>query len=492
LVDKDTFPEYFEESMKGDGYFEFEVRPLVFRLITTGTAVNPSRGDYITMRDSQTNAQILYGMVDEVQDVDTDNPEITVYPQALLLKDFVVGDDLDLTDDETVKDYIFPVQHIRETVRDIVARANVEYNTTFSVSIDSIPDEVLAGEFFGNKLKKFGGSSLEKSILKLLGSTFSSYITKLGGEYYMIRKDASFEDRVVIGEADLLNFTLRRDFTIFRKTFTIDFGSLRVPSSDFTLPTVAETHHVWRLAGGGMDYIGDFDNVDAFGPKFWDKSASNVTSSVIKGFAQEKGMTEASLEITVSFDQNDGNTYALVSGQFKNDVDTKLLLLSFETSFDYEFAGEYRDSTAMEIIRDLAVVSNRWFYIDRTGLVYMLPRSQGRGSVALTAGKTLEYKKTIRREASADVSINQYEENDDGEVKTYGLKIRKNAWEALVSAYKTLFSGDVSEYTLLMYDEIDDDILKEATFDGENIGRIISIEHSILEKKARAVVENGV
>jgi len=169
--------------------------------------------------------------------------------------------------------------------------------------------------------------------------------------------------------------------------------------------------------------------------------------------------------------------------------------VSFETAFDDEYGGHYRDNTAMDIIRDLAVMSNRWLYVDREGMVYMIPRTSSRGSISLTADKTLDYTKKVMQEQDRDISVNQYEENDDGEITSFGLIIRKNELESVRSYYKDLFAGDITQYTLLMYDSIDDDILKSVAWDYkptfDSIGKVISIEHSLLEKKARVVIEDG-
>ena len=475
--------------MKGDGYFEFEVKPFVFKLNTFGTSFSPSKGDWIIIKNKTTGQNLLKGKIDEILDDESPQPEIIVFPQALLLKDFIVGDELELSDTESVVDYEFGVRHIRDTVNDILTRINASEGTTMSCNDVTIPDVVNTGKFFGNKLKKFGNSSLVDSILDiLLGGGDSFYVTKTDGDdYYLIHKDAYFRNRIVVEEGDWLNVSLG---TIFGH----HFPRWHVPSSDFTLPTADRTFHVWRLAGGGLDYINDFDTADGFGSNTTALEATNVPEAELLAFAKQKGMTRDA-RIIFSFDYDSNNTYALVKGKYRNDYAEYILAISFETAFDDKYGGHYRDNTAMDIIRDLAVMSNRWLYVDREGMVYMLPRTSSRGSISLTADKTLGYTKKVMQEQDRDIAVNQYEENDDGEITSFGLVIRKNELEAVSSYYKGLFAGEVTQYTLEMYDSIDDDILKSVAWDYkptfDSIGKVISIEHSLLEKRARVVIEDG-
>jgi hypothetical protein len=58
-----------------------------------------------------------------------------------------------------------------------------------------------------------------------------------------------------------------------------------------------------------------------------------------------------------------------------------------------------------------------------------------------------------------------------------------------------LLSNDIVEYILEMYDSVGDDILKAVSWDHKptlpTIGKVIAIEHSLLERRARVVIEDG-
>ena len=492
LMDKDSFPEFFEESMKGDGYFAFEVKPLTFTIITIGTNIAPSRGDWIVIEDTITGQQLLKGKIDEIQGDDTPTPEITVFPQALLLKDYVVGDEVELSSTETVTDFSWSVKSIRDIVVDILSRFNTsEGSQIFRANNTSIPDFAVPGRWFGNVLKKLGGFSLSQAILNAFGYDDSYYFTKTAGDdYYFIHEDGTFILKRVLRRGQWVDITLSYSGRII----SFNLGSIQVPPVNWDIPWPSRVVRVWSCIGGGLNPVNEYaiEDIDidsAFGSKYSGQNIDNVPTDMLEGFAEEKGFI-ADINVLASFDSDASNTYALIEGRRKNSFSNSKIVVSFETAFDNSYAGHYRNSTAMEVLRDLSVASNRWLYVDRTGLVYLLPRSQSRGSVTFPEGKTLSVVKKVRSEDEIEVKINRYEENDDGEVSAFGLKLRKNELEAIQGEYRTLFSGNVEERDFELHNLIGDDILKEVTWRGNSIGYIISLEHSFLEPIAKAKVEN--
>ncbi len=160
---KDGYPEWFEESMKGAGYFNFEVRPFVFRVLATpleaGIQINHSNGSFILernmsaiVRNRNTGEIILNGFVDGVSDEFTEKPQITLFPYALKLKDCLVGTRKNLNDDdwvegdpedeeaEIVADFdTEETKPIREIVQMILNDTNARENTNFTITEESCP-----------------------------------------------------------------------------------------------------------------------------------------------------------------------------------------------------------------------------------------------------------------------------------------------------------------------------------------------------------------
>lgn len=454
LVDFETFPEWFEESMKGDGYFEFEVKPFVFTLITIGTDIVPARGDWVVITDSATNEQLLNGKIDEILNADSSLPEITVFPQALVLKDAMVGDTVALTLEDSlvgdtieyVKQFIFGTQTLRTILTRVLNEVNAVHGSSMFTSAESVPASESGNQFFGDLLK------IENSRLGVGVASFL-YIRYTLGEYNLIEA---------------------------------------INSSSF---------NVWRMQGSTLAFSANYETDVTFGPILEGNQATNVNEEQIiaealaNGFVSSIQGVDTTPTIQASFDYDDQSSFALVHGRTANGGGLSAMVLNFTTTTGNAFSGRYQNFTAMEIIRDLAVVSNRWFYVDRTGLVYLLPRNSSRGSISLTAGKTISAVKKIRAEQDTEIQVNRYVIDSEGYVTSWGLQLRDNQVEAIKLSYRVLLAEDITEWTLEMYDSIGDDILKAVSWDMKSelptIGKVISIAHSLLDRRQRAVIEDG-
>jgi len=485
LLDKDNFPEYFEESMKGDGYFDYEVQPLVFAINTLGSSVVPARGQWVEIIDNRTGLFLLQGKIDEIVDDESNQPEITVFPQALLLKDTTIGDEVVLSDDETVIDFEFPVRHIRDTVNDILARVNASHGTSMMATHESVPDQTNTGKFFGNVLQKYGEWNFGKAILNFFaGGSDGQYFSSNDSDYFLILSEGTTYQKTLIKEGQWMDNRL---------------GT--IPSSAITVPWFKIINRVYLLSGGGMDYQGTFSNgeLGQFGTQFKDSLATNVPSNQFTAFAKEEGL-KFSVTILSSFDSNDRNSYALVEGRLNqhflsnpDEYSLRKWVLSFETTFEDEYGGHYRDASASEVLRDLSVVANRWLYVDRSGLVYLLLREQTRGTINLSAENTLSETKTVKKEKDVEVNIQRYIEDEEGKVTNYGLSLRGNEVDSIKAHYREIFSGEVIQRDLEMFRNDDDTILKTVVWDYkpelENVGIAISSKKAFLEPRTIIRVE---
>jgi hypothetical protein len=437
-MDKDEFPEWFEESMKGDGYFEYEVKPLVFVINTYGTGVVPMRLDQIEIVDNVTGKYLLRGQVDSIFGDETYHPELTVYPQALFLKDTIIGDPLFLTIDDWVASYIFGVRSIHSTLTDIVNRVNLAHGTNMYVTEASVPPVVGDDRRFGSLLKEY------TSVFSTLSETLSAIrIRYSAGAYSLIQENGNQFD-------------------------------------------------VWGMEAGTINFQATYNTDTTFGPILDTQLSANVSEAQFVALATERGLVSDHI-VFASFDFDDNSSYALVFGRKQGEAWFTAMVLVFDAIHGESYAGNYRDATAMQIIRDLAVVSNRWLYVDRSGLVYMLPRSQTRGSTQLLERNTLSFTKKVRKEEDPDLQLVGYEENADGTVKTYGLRLRIDEIGTIKAEYRDIFSGEVIERELEMLKTDDDIILNDISWehlpDFETIGTAISIKKSFLKPLIKVKVE---
>jgi len=196
----DDFPEYFEEQLKGEGYFEYQVKSFTFSFLTTD--VTPQRYDAIKIVERDSGNNLFYGFVDETETTDDDLVlSITIMPSSVLLKDEIVGT---LINDGTDEDnYLFEteIQHIRDTVSSIVSQVNNSNDTgiIFTSDIVSIPegDPPLKSPYIADILRKEKKSGFFWSLLKIVmgidaGDDIADkyHVRNNSGVYYLVERSS--------------------------------------------------------------------------------------------------------------------------------------------------------------------------------------------------------------------------------------------------------------------------------------------------------------
>ena len=88
---KDGFPDDFSETLKGDGLNEYQVKEFTFNLHKPSLTSVPARLDFCKVEEASSGTILLNGFIDEIRNEFTDTPEYTIFPNALLLKDTLVG-----------------------------------------------------------------------------------------------------------------------------------------------------------------------------------------------------------------------------------------------------------------------------------------------------------------------------------------------------------------------------------------------------------------
>jgi hypothetical protein len=146
-------------------------------------------------------------------------------------------------------------------------------------------------------------------------------------------------------------------------------------------------------------------------------------------------------------DTDSFNSYALVYAKKKfNDLFGRYMLISLETSTEFYYEAHYRNTPVMDILKDLAVITDRFLYIDPNNTIYLLPRAGYYKSVTINRVDVLEMKKTTSNQDDISITVNRYIENEEGEAESYGLKLRDNEWSYREKSLIEKFTGQKETY----------------------------------------------
>ena len=541
-VDRETFPEYLEWSSKGAGLFAFDVRPVTLSLLKTSLPVTPSREMPFLIRQASGGRVLLNGFIDEIRDAG-DRLEITAYPWQLLLKDTLVGTEKNLKDSSwqpgdavTEKDEIVREFHsqgaedVRILAQKVLNEVNTQKGTQFYVTPESVPPHpgTPVKKFFGNILNRMERSSWWWKLLGPLGNlitwlTEDDYqIRQKNGIYYLIKRDFGVFQKLWISAGGLLNvspkITIPRGWLFNLKILgtrirvpssgitLFDWGRWRLPDHDWTLPNIGVQITIYRLVGGGLqeearenisvfpqpDFTPTSDQMNnRYGPSVTPQSSANISRGAIRAYLDEAGYNGQAANILTLFDIDERNSYAVITThKKKNDPDGATLVLSFETPFDNVYELHYRNATAGKILRDLCVVSNRYWFADETGLVWLLPRGTAPDKVTIERRSVMELERRRQKNPESAISISRYEEDNRGAVLNWGIVLRKNEWDAIRRYYHDELNRDRLETRLkFLSPEFNTRLNHRADMEGESLGVIIEERQGLLEPISELTME---
>jgi len=320
FVVTEGFPEGFEEQLKGEGYFDYQVKSFTFQAISpmlyyaSGEyhADKPIRYDLCDIWDGppENRQKVFSGFVDEIQDTNDESTiEITVFPSAVILKDFDIGV-LDTQDDEINREFETGLLHVRDIGSAMLTYVNNQSENKagieFSLDESSVPDNNHAPNslpFVGTileKLKRKGGSwflrrfvfgQIEQDEFEGGGNNSKCVIRKKGDEYYLVRTEARWGLKTLINARqwidvdanEWLNFTIHVPTppyvtVVFNHNFPRGFGWLEpyvpsgvslvledvnfgvpflniyVPSEDIKIPAPEARYTVYKMIGGNLEF----------------------------------------------------------------------------------------------------------------------------------------------------------------------------------------------------------------------------------------------
>ena len=304
------FPDSFNESLKGKGYFNFRVRKFNFNVLwdkfrlshPTFSAIPKRKTNvqFFTLDDQGSVVnKLVDGFIDEVQL--SGNPEdgewkINIFPNALLLKDASIGSVID-EDDEEDQNYLFETRDAEGEplgtweLKDIVQKAVDWVNErvtqcTFSVTDDSVPDGAppTTNKKFGNVLfdGKLAGGWIQMWLLfkaavsgtgaRDYAKDMAYFLIKESGEAYFVQEKMQFGNYIWLNEGQwinwsqgaLLNWTFSKYWTVAGYTFGFSLGHLRIPSDaegfkvpggDSYIPWIETTKDFYELKNGGIQFV---------------------------------------------------------------------------------------------------------------------------------------------------------------------------------------------------------------------------------------------
>ena len=320
---KDGFPSGFKESLKGDGYFQYQVQPFTFTILTPmvynedtyASSVKPppkpSRYDQIEFFQERDNEKIFSGFIDELSNQDDDETwSINATPSAVILKDHLLG--TDTGDDEDEVNSLFTISeqtHVRDIAQQIIEEVNSdnEAGIQFTLNSTTIPDgePPLNNPFVGSlaKVKKMSGFSwllgklvhmwtFPYSMLSETGDFPLKYsFRKTASDlFYLVKRKGRFAFPVFISLGHWLHITAGQWFSVasgyflsidFRFGFDLgylgsyfwDFGSWKIPRSggwhippeinvppnDIRLPTFSARYTIYQALTGSLDVMEEME-----------------------------------------------------------------------------------------------------------------------------------------------------------------------------------------------------------------------------------------
>ncbi|MCF7840077.1 MAG: hypothetical protein K9N22_04800 [Candidatus Marinimicrobia bacterium] len=540
-LEKDSFPDHIEQSFKGPGRFDFEVRSISFKLIQSRIQFTLQREMPVLIKTATTGKILLDGFIDELKDEGSPTPEITVFPSALLLKDTQIGTEKNLKDtswnpgdpvtdeDEIVREFHSNgAEPLAPLVQKILNDVNGQKGANFRILPNSVPPKTTpqVRKFFGNVLDRQDRASWWWKLLGPIASliawlTEDDYQIRFkNGTYYLIKRDFGLFQKLWIVAGGLLNVSAKVSISrgwLFRSKrlgiyvpsssiSLFDWGRWTIPGNDWKLLNVGVQFTIYRMVAGGLEVVRedsmsvfpqpDFsptseDMTNQYGAIINPQSTENISTGAIRAYLDEEGYQADTAEILARFDLDDANSYAIVQAKKKrNDISGETLVLSFETPFDDAYELHYRDKSASEILRDLCIVSNRFWFVDGENVLWMLPRGTTLGDISISRRYVLEKSSRRLKQSDDKIPLNRYEEDDRGAVVSWGIKLRKNEADAIMNFYKSESARDRVETTLKIYHPgFENRLNKALSIEQSYLGSIIEEKQGLGEPVSEMVVE---
>ncbi|MDZ7795515.1 MAG: hypothetical protein U5N56_00015 [Candidatus Marinimicrobia bacterium] len=491
-------------AFKGEGYFDFEVEPVSFRINKSGIGV--SVDDSVMITDDAGDI-LLNGYIDDIDNELANPVEVTVYPYSLKLKDISAGSEVVINEDtkneEKAIDYdTAGYKSVRNIVKDLATQASRETVATFRTDATAIPDPLQTDKkrYFGNIL-----SDIVRGRLRLMED--SMHFRGENGILYLVKINSGFVIKTLAekGKWGSLKFQVPvKDVNI--GLTTIKRGSwlstnIDIPPFDVKIPGLGAYYDIYRCEYGGITHLERItwfgDNKDEiiqqlnnkYGDSLNQIQYGNVSNGLLTSLLKEMGYNLHKVYGIVDTDMF--NSYALVKAyKTYNDIFGRDMLLSIETSGDFYYKAHYRNRSIMEILKDLAVITDRYLYIDPDNTIHLQFRNAPFKTVTIDRKKVLKLRKRTSNQEELSVSVQRYVENEDKNPSSYGIMLRDNEWSNIEREFKEKFKGRKTVYEWKVLNPPGSlRLMRNVLMDGTGYGTVIKTSFNHAESTAEFTTE---
>ena len=254
-------------------------------------------------------------------------------------------------------------------------------------------------------------------------------------------------------------------------SFHIPNGEINIPANHFKIPCIGSYHQIYKLEAGGVEFdegyvrsifpltdsnyfISGLDNEEddegmvsslntTYGGRYDNSGASsNVPLSKLKAFIENDENAEI-IYNRVAVDYDNANTYFVT--KTNRGTAGEDWLISLETPFDFTQKVNYKNKKCNEVMKQLSIITNRYFYVDKDNVIHLKPRNDE----VYNTQRNIERRLFLTRDVNVkpnqevEIKVDVLKQDSAGKVSQYGVYMRESEFEYLKKFYGDLFSGDV-------------------------------------------------
>jgi len=431
MIDTD-FPEWLETSVKGTGFFEWEVRAFKLRLID----VTPAVGQQVSVAIDGT--QRLLGTVTAVEDKYSDTPMIECMPFGGVLKDVKAG--AEEADEAGRLRWVFELEEetgIQAALEAVLARFNLNKpvhiaGAAWTVSVPGSQADVL-GVFAPYGLTRFderGTDTLNPSIRSSTVQQFVDLGLPVPTRAAMI--ELRSDTRGVFIGARRARILLGGEYTPFEA-----IAAFRLPD---TGPGAENTVIETPFRPGSTDLVGYEEGWDTMDLLNGAESAAVAPGRAVSYVQRMTGLSN--LEHVASIDRTDG-VWSIVRRPWASlDDNTYGYAVWWGDPRTQTVSGRWYNKSMADLVKLFTLVSGRWLRFDGTALSLPL-RDSDLGSITLPDdGLALDYEQQDRQQTPPEASIQIQPANAEAGSEPEGLAgWNESRVVALNWYYNDRFSG---------------------------------------------------
>ncbi len=267
-------------------------------------------------------------------------------------------------------------------------------------------------------------------------------------------------------------------------SFDVPNGSINVPSGDVKIPCIGSQHDLYECESGDMEYVEGYtksifpiidgnyhlksdedQTISSLNTEYgarYDGFSSGVSEAKMKKFAEDENVEFG--EIRAGFAKDEFNSYSII--QIKRKAWAyEDWLLSWEIPFDFTQRYHFKNASAMDVLKNLAVLTNRTIFATYTTdhtYIHLEPRTSV-NTKTIPIKYILTRETDMKRDQDVDIKIDRVKKDTDGKITDFGFYIREAEFDYLQKYYKDLWNGNLINNTLELLNAKDNDLEGEFT-----------------------------